>query len=313
MKQIVILSGKGGTGKTSLAAALAHLAHEGPCAVPLVLADADVDAANLDLVLEPKRLEEHEFIGGSVAEIDGPACTGCGLCADACRFQAIRPQHGRFEVDSMACEGCAACIHQCPPQAIRMQPQVVGHWYLSESRYGPLLHAALFPAGENSGKLVTVVRQQARREALIRGTAGILVDGPPGIGCPVIAAAAGADLALVVTEPSLAGRHDLERILKTTRHFGVPTWVILNKADLVPEARDPILETCREQGTEIVGEIPFDVAVTEAMVQGEPVTAFARQASSSQAILEIWRRLAASLFEESVEAMAERTDHRGQA
>jgi MinD superfamily P-loop ATPase len=289
MKQLVILSGKGGTGKTSLAAAFAHLAREGPCRVRLVLADADVDAPNLDLVLEPRRLEEHDFVGGSIAEIVGEICDACGLCGDVCRFEAILEEDGRFEIDPLACEGCGACFHECPAQAIRMQPQVAGHWYRSESRYGPLIHAALFPAHENSGKLVTLVKQQARLLALDGGYLGLLVDGPPGIGCPVISAAAGADLALIVTEPTVAGIHDMERILETTEHFRVPAQVCINKADLYPAGIDQILDACRRKGIAVAGCIPFDEAVTEAMVRGEPVTVYSPGAPASQAISQVWQ------------------------
>ena len=289
MKQLVILSGKGGTGKTSLAAAFAHLAREGPCPVPLVLADADVDAPNLDLVLEPRCLEEHDFVGGSTARIVGEICDACGVCADVCRFEAVREENGKFEIDPLACEGCAACFHECPAHAIDMQPQVAGRWYRSESRYGPLIHAALLPAHENSGKLVTLVKQQARLLALDGGYAGFLVDGPPGIGCPVISAAAGADLALIVTEPTVAGIHDMERILATTEHFRVAAQVCVNKADLFPTGTEQILDACRRKGIGVVGCIPFDETVTEAMVRGEPVTAYRPDAPASQAISQTWQ------------------------
>jgi MinD superfamily P-loop ATPase len=292
MKQLVILSGKGGTGKTSLAAAFAHLAKEGPCPVPLVLADADVDAPNLDLVLDPRRLEEHDFVGGSTAEIVGEACDGCGVCADVCRFEAVCASDGRFEIDALACEGCGACFHECPAKAIRMQPQVAGRWYRSESLYGPLIHAALFPAHENSGKLVTLVKQQARLLALDGGYAGLLVDGPPGIGCPVISAAAGADLALIVAEPSVAGIHDMERILGTTEHFQVPTQVCINKADLYAAGTQAIVEACERKGIGVAGSIPFDEAVTEAMVCGKPVTAYRPDSPASQAIRRVWQTVA---------------------
>jgi len=291
MKQLVILSGKGGTGKTSLAAAFAHLAWEGPSPVRLVLADADVDAPNLDLVLEPRRLEEHDFVGGATARIVGEICDACGVCADVCRFEAVCESDGKFEIDSLACEGCAACFHECPAQAIRMQPQVAGRWYRSESRYGPLIHAALFPAHENSGKLVTLVKQQARLLALDGGYAGLLVDGPPGIGCPVISAAAGADLALIVTEPTMAGIHDMERILETTDHFRIPSQVCINKADLFPEGTEQILDACRRRDIAVAGCIPFDEIVTEAMVRGEPVTAYCPSTPASQAISQIWLAL----------------------
>jgi MinD superfamily P-loop ATPase len=289
MKQLVILSGKGGTGKTSVAAAFAHLAWEEPRPVSLVLADADVDAPNLDLVLAPRRLEEHDFMGGSTAEIIGEMCEGCGVCADVCRFEAVCESDGKFEIDALACEGCGACFYECPAEAIRMQPQLAGRWYRSESRYGPLIHAELFPAHENSGKLVTLVKQQARLLALDGGYGGLLVDGPPGIGCPVISAAAGADLAVIVTEPTVAGIHDMERILETTEHFRVPAQVCINKADLFPAGTEQILEACRRKGIGVAGCIPFDEAVTKAMVRGEPVTAYRPAALASQAIRQIWQ------------------------
>ena len=229
MKQLVILSGKGGTGKTSVAAALAHLASQD---LPIVLVDADVDAANLDLVLDPTRLEEHVFMGGQVAVIDPDKCQPCGICYDVCRFDAIIPGDDTYRVDPLACEGCDSCVHQCPEGAIHTEEQQAGLWFRSDTRFGPLFHAHLFAAQENSGKLVTMVKQQARLLALDGGYNLVIVDGPPGIGCPVISAVSGADLALIVTEPTVAGAHDLERVLKTTRHFGVRALVCINKADL---------------------------------------------------------------------------------
>jgi MinD superfamily P-loop ATPase len=291
MKQLVILSGKGGTGKTSVAAAFAHLACEGAPHVRAVLADADVDAANLELVLQPDIREVHEFIGGSVAVIDAGRCEGCGLCAEACRFEAILVE-GAYSVDPIACEGCAACLYSCPTEAIHMEPQRAGRWYRSETRFGPLFHAELHPAQENSGKLVTLVKQQARLHALDEGYQAVIVDGPPGIGCPVISAASGADLALVVAEPSVAGVHDMQRALQTTAHFRVPTLVCINKADVYRAGTRRIAEYCRTQGVQVVGRIPFDPTVTEAMVQGEPVTAHQPDAPASRAIAAIWRRVA---------------------
>ncbi len=302
MKQLVILSGKGGTGKTSVAAAFAHLAAKGPSPLRAVLADADVDAANLELVLQPCQIEEHDFVGGAVAVIDADKCNNCGFCIQICRFDAITlsPCHPVtlspcHTVDSIACDGCAACVYQCPQQAIHMQPQVVGQWFRSDSRYGPLFHAALRPAQENSGKLVTLVKQQARLLGLDGGYQAVIVDGPPGIGCPVISAAAGADLALVVAEPTAAGIHDMERALQTAAHFRVPSMVCINKADVYPAGAAQIRTYCREQGIELAGHIPFDETVTRAMVRGEPVTAFQPDAPASQAIVEIWRRVAARL------------------
>jgi len=299
VKQLVILSGKGGTGKTSIAAAFAHLAalREGPSPLRAVLADADVDAANLELVLHPRRLEQHEFMGGSKAVIDPARCEGCGICAQICRFDAVQVQDGQYSIDLVACDGCAACVYQCPEQAIRMEPQWVGHWFRSESDYGPLFHAALRPAHENSGKLVTLVKQQARLLGLDDGYQAVIVDGPPGIGCPVISAASGAELALIVAEPTAAGIHDLARAVQTTAHFRIPTLVCINKADVFPEGAAQIEAYCREHAIEMIGRIPFDATVTEAMVQGEPVTAYRFDAPASQAMRVIWQRVATRLID----------------
>jgi MinD superfamily P-loop ATPase len=301
MKQLVILSGKGGTGKTNLAAAFAHLAHDGSCPIKTVLADADVDAANLELVLRPERIETHDFTGGLVAVIDPQLCQGCGECEQVCRFDAVLlPSSGDlrsvYAVDPIACDGCAACVYQCPEEAIHMEPQMAGRWYHSESRYGPLFHADLYPAQENSGKLVTLVKQNARLCALDNEVPLIIVDGPPGIGCPVIAAAAGADLALIVTEPSVAGVHDLNRILQTTTHFRIPALVVINKADIYPQGSAQIEAVCGELGVELIGRIPFDSTVTEAMLNGEPVTAFRTEAASSRALAAIWQIVFARLI-----------------
>jgi MinD superfamily P-loop ATPase len=293
MDQLVILSGKGGTGKTSLAAAFAHLAHAGSFPLKAVLVDADVDAANLELVLRPRKLEEHDFMGGSVALIDEDQCQGCGLCHQICRFEAILPPGSRnglsYHVDPIACDGCAACVYQCPEQAIQMEVQLAGRWFHSESRYGPLVHAELYPAQENSGKLVTLVKQQARLLSLDSGAELVLVDGPPGIGCPVISAAAGADLALIVTEPSVAGIHDMERVLELTRHFHLPSLVCINKIDIYLEGARQIQDYCRQNHIEVVGSIPFDATITQAMVNGEPVTAYQPASPASLALVELWQ------------------------
>lgn len=302
MKQLVILSGKGGTGKTSLAAAFAHLAYEGPSPLKTVLADADVDAANLELVLQPQRLETHDFTGGAVAVIDPEKCQGCGACEQVCRFDAVISAEGGvgYYVDPIACDGCAACVYQCPEQAIRMEPQLAGQWHHSDSRYGPLFHADLRPAQENSGKLVTLVKQQARLLALDKNYPLVIVDGPPGIGCPVISAASGADLVLVVTEPSAAGIHDMQRILQTTAHFRLAALVCVNKADIYPAGAEQIIAYCRENNIEVVGQIPFDESILQAMLAGEPVTSYQPHAPASQAILAIWQTVMKSLSMERV-------------
>jgi MinD superfamily P-loop ATPase len=299
MKQLVVLSGKGGTGKTSLAAAFAHLASAGPRPVAAVLADADVDAANLELVLDPSVRGEQDFWGGKIASIDPLTCSGCGDCVRVCRFDAILEAGGIFRVDPIACDGCAACVYECPTGSITMHAQVVGQWYHSESRFGPLYHAALRPAQENSGKLVTLVKQRARLHAMDQGYDLVLVDGPPGTGCPVISAASGADLALIVTEPTVSGVHDMRRVLETTSHFGVRSLVCINKADLYPQGAQQIQDYCREHEVEFAGAIPFDPAITEAMVQGQPVTAYRPGSPASLALHEIWQRALESLQFES--------------
>ena len=293
MKQLVILSGKGGTGKTTIAAALAHLASQ---ELPIVLADADVDAANLELVLDPTKREVQDFTGGKVAAIDPVKCTACGTCHEVCRFEAIIPGDEAYRVDSLACEGCAACYYQCPEEAIRMKEQQDGQWFRSDTRFGPLFHAHLFAGRENSGKLVTLVKQQARLLALDTGAVLVFVDGPPGIGCPVISASAGMDLALHVVEPTVSGVHDLERIMATTDHFGVPSLVAINKADLNPARSEEITTFCTERGVEVVGRVPYDDVVTEAMVQGQPVTEYS-DGPVAEALSEIWDRIREGLVE----------------
>ena len=297
MIQLVILSGKGGTGKTSIAAAFAHLAAQGHLAGQVILADTDVDAANLELVLRPHALESSEFRGGEIAVIDQDGCTGCGRCEEVCRFDAIRETDGRYLVDAAACEGCAACIYECPSECITMQEQISGTFHLSESRFGPLYHADLYPGKENSGKLVTLVRQRARLQALDENRRLVLADGPPGIGCPVISAVSGVDRALIVTEPTVAGAHDMRRALGTVEHFGVQALVCINKVDLYPAGAADIETFCERKGVEIVGRVPFDGSVPEAMVAGEPVTAFRPESPASIAICAMWEQIVSSIGE----------------
>jgi MinD superfamily P-loop ATPase len=298
MKQIVVLSGKGGTGKTSVSAAFAHLGAKGNFPVHAILADVDVDAANLELVLAPEIQTREEFWGGKIAEIDPDLCAGFGTCAAVCRFDAVDDNYGVYSVNPIACDGCAACVYQCPESAISMQEQIAGEWFRSESLYGPLFHAALIPAQENSGKLVTLVKQHARLLAMDEGAEVVLVDGPPGIGCPVISAVSGADLALIVTEPTVAGVHDMQRVLQTSDHFGVQAMVCINKADLYPPGTAAIEAFCRDEGIEVVGQIPFDTAVTEAMVQGQPVTEMCPGSAASRALEAVWTRVTNALMDE---------------
>lgn len=264
MKEIVVLSGKGGTGKTSIVGSLAALAED------KVLADCDVDAADLHLLLSPSEKVRNEFWSGQVAHIDKGKCTECGLCQELCRFNAIED----FRVDAVSCEGCGFCFHICPVEAITMSERMAGYWFISDTKYGPLVHARLGVAQENSGKLVAVVRQQAKQIAEEQGLDYIISDGPPGIGCPVISSLSGAGLALLVTEPSLSGIHDLERVLGVCRHFGVPAMVCINKYDLNEENTRQIEDQCLSQGVEVAGRIPFDNVVTESIVQGVPVVEY---------------------------------------
>jgi len=259
MKQIAVVSGKGGTGKTSLVASLAALAHG-----RAVYADCDVDAPDLHLILQPKVIERREFFGIKRAFIDSEKCTQCGSCQDACRFAAIVD----FQVNPAICEGCGVCKLVCPADAVKMSESLAGYAYLSDTRFGPLVHAELFPGEEASGKLVAMVREIAREQAAMRKLDLILIDGSPGIGCPVIASLTGVDLALVVTEPTITGEHDLERILDVAGHFGIKTAVCINKYDLNPEGSGRIEDLCRERAIMVAGRLPFHSSVVEAMVAG---------------------------------------------
>ncbi|MBA7632773.1 Ion-translocating oxidoreductase complex subunit B [subsurface metagenome] len=286
MKELVVLSGKGGTGKTSIVGSLAVLAEN------KVLADCDVDAADLHLLLEPVIQQKHQFWSGQVAVIDEEKCNQCGLCPELCHFGAIRD----FKVDPVSCEGCGLCSRICPTEAITMKENLSGHWFISDTRYGSLVHARLGIAQENSGKLVALVRQQAKEIAKKQGAACIISDGPPGIGCPVISSLSGANLALLVTEPTLSGIHDLERVLGVCRHFDVPALVCINKYDINEDNTRQIEDYCLTQGVEIASKIPFDNVVTEAVVQGLPVVEYGHNRVSQQIDL-LWRNIANLLAE----------------
>jgi len=277
VKEVVVLSGKGGTGKTSIVGSFAALAKS------KVLVDCDVDAADLHLLLQPVMREKHDFWSGKVASINGEKCTRCGLCQEQCRFKAIVD----FRVDPLSCEGCGFCYHICPVEAINMRENLSGQWFISDTRYGDLVHARLGIAQENSGKLVALVRQQARKIAEKQKADYIISDGPPGIGCPVISSLSGASLALLVTEPTLSGIHDLERVLGVCRHFGVQALVGINKFDINEENTHQIEGYCLSQGVPVVARIPFDNAVTEAMVRGLPVVEYTSNGVARQ-IKELW-------------------------
>ncbi len=295
MKQVTVISGKGGTGKTSLVAALAVLAPR------LVLADCDVDASDLHLVLAPETIKQEDFSGGSQAKIRPEACTACGKCREVCRFEAISfsgcgnnmvPK--TYLVDPIACEGCGVCAYFCPAKAIDFSPVVNGEWFVSRTRCGPLVHARLGPAEENSGKLVSVVREQARRIAAAEQLDLVLIDGSPGTGCPVIASITGADLVLAVTEPTPSGLHDLKRVVDLTRHFGIPTLLCINKWDLNPDVTDEITKYADETKLPVVGRIRYTPEVTEAQIKGLAVVEYT-QSEVAREIERTWEAVAGHL------------------
>ena len=277
MKQIAVVSGKGGTGKTSIIASLAALASG-----RAVYADCDVDAPDLHLILQPKVIERREFFGIKRAFIDSEKCNECGSCRDACRFAAIHD----FQVDPALCEGCGVCKLVCPAEAVEMRESLAGYACISETRFGPLVHAELFPGEEASGKLVAMVREMARDLAASRNLDLVLIDGSPGIGCPVIASLTGVDQALVVTEPTITGEHDMERILDVAVHFGINTAVCINKYDLNPAGSRRIEALCRERSVMVAGRLPYHASVVEAMVLGRAVTETGGPVA--QAISEMW-------------------------
>lgn len=285
IQELVIISGKGGTGKTSIAASFAVLA-----GFP-VIADCDVDAADMHLILAPSVRERHEFRCGNEAVIRPDDCTGCGRCRDLCRFDAIAEVKGggSYVVDPVACEGCGVCVRFCPERAIDFPESLCGEWMVSETRSGPMVHARLGIAAENSGKLVSTVRREARRLAEENGHRLVLVDGPPGIGCPVIASMTGASQALVVTEPTVSGEHDLERVLKLARHFDIPAAVCVNKWDLNPEMTERIEALAVRSGARIAGRVRYDRAVTLAQIQEKAVVEI--DAPSAGDIRLVWESL----------------------
>ena len=286
MKEIVIISGKGGTGKTSIIAAFASLVEN------KVLCDADVDAADLHLIMDPEIKEHHDFESGRTAIINQDKCTECGLCRDLCRWDAISED---FVVDSIECEGCGVCYYFCPEKAIDFPLNTCGEWYLSETRFGPMAHARLGIAEENSGKLVTLIRQEGKKLAEKNNLDLLLTDGPPGIGCPVIASMGGAAAVLIVTEPTVSGRHDMERVAELAAFFKIPAMMCVNKFDLNPSQGEAIEAFARERDISVIGRVPFDPAFTKAMVQGKTIVEFDSQSEGCVAVKSIWETVAQRL------------------
>jgi MinD superfamily P-loop ATPase len=293
-RELVVVSGKGGTGKTSVVASFHALARGA------IVADCDVDAADLHLVLAPTVEDRWPFSGGGEARIDETACSRCGVCAALCRFDAIQVREERgeevYQVDPVSCEGCGVCADACPSGAAEMLPSASGEWYVSRTRHGPLVHAHLGIAQENSGKLVSLVRREARALAGLEGLDRMIVDGSPGIGCPVIASVTGAHLVLIVTEPTLSGLHDLRRVAELTRHFRTRALVCINKVDINPDLAARIEVEARTLGIPVVGRIPYDVAVTEAQVHGTSVVERG-DGPASMEIRALWERVRRNLTE----------------
>lgn len=282
MKELVIISGKGGTGKTSIISAFASLAEN------KVLCDADVDAADLHLIASPQIDQRNDFMGGNKAFIEERFCTECGLCHELCRWNAINDD---FIVDNLECEGCGVCVYFCPEKAIEFPVQNCGEWYISKTRFGPMVHARLGIAQENSGRLVTLVRQEAKKLAEKNNLDLIITDGPPGVGCPVIASMGGASAVLIVTEPTVSGRHDMERVAQLAAHFKVPAMMSVNKFDLNTDQTLAIEKYAETKGIAVLGRIPFDTALTKSMVQAKTVIEYDKDSVSAQAINTVWKQI----------------------
>ena len=285
MKEIVVISGKGGTGKTSLTAGFSSLSRTA------VLADCDVDAADLHLVLDPQKQMYSVFVSGNEAVILQDACTRCDVCRSVCRFDAVKINaDGGYQINPYACEGCGVCVHFCPEKAVDFPERECGEWFVSDTRCGTMVHARLGIAAENSGKLVSLVRKEARRIAEKQNASLILIDGPPGIGCPVIASITGADYIVAVTEPTLSGKHDLERLLKLARHFKVPPHVVVNKWDINPRMTAEIESFAAESDVPVLGRVSYDPNITAAQIAGKSVVEFGTSIAAEE-IKKIWVKI----------------------
>jgi len=290
-KEVVVISGKGGTGKTSVVAAFAALAEN------MVMTDCDVDAADLHLILQPQPNETHAYSGGKKARIQPELCAACGKCAELCRFGAVTltgPANDSvkktYVVDPISCEGCAVCVRYCPTEAILFETSDDGEWFVSDTRYGPMVHAKLRAGRGTSGILVSAVRKKAQEIAKEGNYDLIISDGSPGIGCPVIASLAGADLALAVTEPTLSGLHDLKRVAELAGHFEIPVAVVVNKFDLSQELTEQVEQWAESTGARVVGRIPYDPVVTEAQMAGQSVVEFG-DGNVAEELVSIWGRV----------------------
>ncbi len=289
MNEIVVLSGKGGTGKTSVSAAFATMAGG------TVAADCDVDAANLRLILDPQNYVEQPFVSGHKAVIDKAHCTNCGVCVDYCRFDAIHVVDDEVVIRDSSCDGCELCMRVCPESAITMIPEDGSRWYEGSYRNGTLIHARLAPGEENSGKLVDKVREQARKTAEQKGADTIIIDGPPGIGCPAISAITGTKVAVLVTEPTVTGLHDLKRVVELARGFKVKIFAIINKWDINPDMSKIIADWLEKKGVEVAGRLPFSELFVSSMMQSESIIEHAPESEIGLMLKQIWDRVSSAV------------------
>lgn len=284
MKEIVIISGKGGTGKTSITSSFAALAQNS------VFADCDVDAADLHLILSPDVKETHDFISGHIAKVDSSKCVSCGKCGDLCRFGAVKKTGDKFEIEESLCEGCGVCVHFCPAKAIEFPDRNCGEWFISDTRHGPMVHAKLGIGAENSGKLVSLVRKEAREIAEKRNSEYLIVDGPPGIGCPVIASLTGSDAVVVITEPTISGKHDYDRVSKLAKHFGIALFIVVNKWDINPKMAQEIENLAANEGATVLGRVSYDKKVTSAQISGISIVE-SGDSKAGDEVRDIWTKL----------------------
>lgn len=283
-KEVVIISGKGGTGKTSITGAFAALFKK------LVLADCDVDAADLHLILKPEIIQKEDFYSGHEPKWIEEKCVFCGTCEEMCRFDAISIDGQNFNLDLNSCEGCGVCVHFCPEEAFLFEDRWCGHWMISKTKYGPMVHARLGIGAENSGKLVSFVRQKAREIAISQNIDKILIDGPPGIGCPVIASVTGTHFVVIITEPTVSGIHDMERVISLTKHFNIPAGVIVNKWDLNEDITQKIEEKCLDEGLTCLGRLPYDPVFTKAQINGTNIVDYT-QSKVKNELVNIYNKL----------------------
>jgi len=300
MKELTIISGKGGTGKTSLVSSFAALASK------KVLVDCDVDAADLHLILRPQIKSKESFVGGKLAEVREEDCISCDKCFELCKFDAVKKSSNGnaenmvFSIDPLMCEGCGVCAYFCPVDAIDFNEKICGEWFISETSYGPMVHARLGIAEDNSGKLVTLVRTEAKRIAEEKGMDLLITDGSPGIGCPVIASIAGVSMVIIVTEPTVSGLHDMERVFHLTKHFNIPSVVCINKFDINPDMTDKIKKFCKIKGMEIVGLLRYDSDVTRAMIAQLPVVEYSKTAKITKEIKKCWESVVRLLGKDNI-------------